>query len=187
MKKLLFTAICILLSAGAIAQRPQPKQGQVGPMDAEGRRPVMAQQFSPEEYRDRQQKFMTGMAELTDQEAEKFFPIFFELQEKKNAINREARQSANRQQRGQISEEEAKKMVDNLADAKIKVAQLEKEYLEKYKKVIPASKILRLQMAESQFSNELLKEIQHQQGPRTDAPRPGRQPRGDMPAPTKKD
>lgn len=131
---------------------------------AEGR--SMGIQFSPEEFRARQQKFLTEKSGLTQEEADKFFPLYFELQQKKNEINANSRQSAsNHADNAKLSDAEYEKLIDNLADAKIQIAKLEKEYLTKYKKIVPASKILRIQIAETQFGSELLKEMQHTMQP----------------------
>ena len=128
--------------------------------------PRMGMQFSPEEYRARQQKFLTEKSGLTQEEADKFFPLYFELQQKKNEINANSRQSAsNHADNTKLSDKEYEKLIDNLADAKIQIAKLEKEYLDKYKKIVPAGKILRIQIAETQFGSELLKEMQHTMRP----------------------
>lgn len=49
-----------------------------------------------------------------------------------------------------------------MANLDIKIAELEKSYIDKYKKVIPASKILKVQMAEEQFNSDILKDMLHQ-------------------------
>ena len=75
-----------------------------------------------------------------------------------------------------ISEEQSLKAIEAKADANIRIAELEKEYLKKFKEVLPASKILKVQNAEEQFNSQILKDIQQsrghqfQQGPQ----RPGR-------------
>ena len=51
-------------------------------------------------------------------------------------------------------------MIDALADVKIECAMLEKEYLSKFKKILPAKKLMRVQMAENRFQREILKGIQ---------------------------
>lgn len=118
--------------------------------------------FSPEEYRKQQQEFLTDKSGLTKDEAEKFFPIYFELQDKKNEINANSRSSINlRENNGHLTDADYTKMIDNLAEAKIQTAKLEKEYLEKFKKIVPASKLIRIQVAETQFGSEIIKEMQH--------------------------
>ena len=51
-------------------------------------------------------------------------------------------------------------MIDAMADVKIECAQLEKEYLAKFKAILPAKKLMRVQMAENRFQREILKGIQ---------------------------
>ena len=62
------------------------------------------------------------------------------------------------------SEDQARKTLDVIAETNLKIAQLEKEYLEKFKEVLPASKILKVQNAEDQFNSQILKDIQQSRG-----------------------
>ena len=50
-------------------------------------------------------------------------------------------------------------MVNEYAEAKIRIAELEKEYIAKYLKIIPAKKVLSVQRAEGQFQKEILKQM----------------------------
>ncbi len=157
---LLFLALTTSLVV--MAQAPVGRQGsrkQDAPAAEETQR--QPRHFSPEEFRERQQKYFTDKSGLTEDEAAKFFPLYFELQQKKNEINLNARQTVtSHSERGPLSDAEYSKLIDNLADAKIKTAQLEKEYLEKFKKIVPAGKLLRIQIAETQFASDMLKELQ---------------------------
>lgn len=153
-----------LTVTGQMPNRWYGRNAEENNSSAEGLR--MGQQFSPEEFRARQQKFLTEKSGLTEEEAEKFFPLYFELQQKKNEINANSRQMAsNHADNAKLTDAEYEKLIDNLANAKIEIAKLEKEYLAKYKKIVPAGKILRIQMAETQFGSELLKEMQHTMQP----------------------
>ena len=176
MKRLFFSAIIsvVVLSVFAQTYRPNFNQADVQRTqqhwfqqgtNQQQHRPNVSntsnrgQRFSIDEYRKRQKEFFTKRANLTEQEAEKFFPVYNELQQKKMQINHQSRQDAVRQQQP-LSEEECLKAIDAFADAQIRIAQLEKEYLEKFKKILPASKILAIQRAEDQFNSELVKEMQ---------------------------
>ena len=50
-------------------------------------------------------------------------------------------------------------LVNEYAEAKIRIAELEKEYIAKYLKIIPAKKVLSVQRAEGQFQKEILKQM----------------------------
>lgn len=125
---------------------------------------IVAQQqqkklFSHEEYCKRQKEFITKHAKLTPEESEKFFPLFFELQKSKWEINKEARKRTKKENNQELTAEEYSKLVNKMADAKIKIAQLEKSYIEKYLKIIPARKIFDVQRAEDRFQREMIKNM----------------------------
>ena len=143
MKKFLLILVLVCCSATiAVAQPPQKKV------------------FSHEEYCNKQKEFITKHARLTPEEAEGFFPMFFELQKKKWEINRNARKQARKNEPGtKLTAEEYSKLVNEIADAKIEIAKLEKSYIEKYLKVIPANKILDVQRAEDRFQREMIKKM----------------------------
>ena len=46
--------------------------------------------FTKEEFRARQEAYLTQKAEITQEEATKFFPIYFELQDRKKTVNDKA-------------------------------------------------------------------------------------------------
>ena len=75
--------------------------------------------LSKEEFRARQEAFITENAKLTQQEAKEFFPLYFELQDKKSAYNREAWQEIRKGKQGNLSEEEYASIVEALIQARI--------------------------------------------------------------------
>ena len=143
MKKiLLILAIICCTTTIAVAQPPQKRI------------------FSHEEFCNKQKEFITKHAKLTPEEAEGFFPLFFELQKKKWDINKNARKQTRKNEPGtKLTAEEYNKLVNEIADAKIEIAKLEKSYIEKYLKVIPANKILDVQRAEDRFQREMIKNM----------------------------
>ncbi len=115
--------------------------------------------MSPEEFAKRQQTFITEHAKLSPGEAEAFFPLYFEFQHNKWKINREARKKIKKKRGAELTEEQWKELVNELADAEIEIAKLEKTYIEKYLKILPARKILDIQRAEDAFQRELIKNM----------------------------
>ena len=155
--KQFITIVCLLLTLSVSAQNRRPNGNPNANPNASG-------QFSPAEYAKQQREFFTRNAELTQEEADAFFPIYNELQQKKREINRQIRMTMRQEPGTQISEEQSLKAIDAKADANIKIAELEKEYLNKFKEVLPASKILKIQNAEEQFNSQILKDIQQTRG-----------------------
>ena len=136
----------VCLSAAAQGQRPE--------------RPRM----TPEEYQAKQKEFITQQAELTEEESAAFFPLYFELQSKKHEVNRSVWKQARAVAPHERTEEECVTMIDALADVKIACALLEKDYLQRFKEILPAKKLMRVQMAEERYQRELLRGMQ-QGGP----------------------
>jgi hypothetical protein len=84
--------------------------------------------------------FITGQLNLTPQEAEKFWPVYNECEDKKEGIKKEF-----------------------IADDQILLAQrlldLQKEYQAKYKTILPIRKVVMLYQAEREFRHVLLERI----------------------------
>ena len=119
---------------------------------------MMAQKhcMNKQEFRNRQQAFLTERANLTAEEARQFFPLYFELQDKKEIKNREAWQQI-KKGKETLTEGEYDKINEEVVKCRLESCQLEQEYLQKYKKILPAKKIFDLQRAELRFHRELLK------------------------------
>ncbi len=147
MKKTIFTIIAVLTLSATLVAQGNNKQNE------------NKKRFSLEEFQARQREFITKHARLTPQEAEAFFPIFFELQKKKWLINKEARDKVESKYGKEHSEEKSLLIVNEFADAKIKIAELEKEYIKKYLKAISAKKILGVQRAEDNFQKDMLRRM----------------------------
>ncbi len=143
---MLLVACCAVLPMGAQQQDRKP------------------QRLTPEEFRAKHEAFITEKAKLTPQEAAKFFPLYFELQEKKKELNKEPHQLFPQGKKGELSEEECEKILRAVADSKIETAQLEKKYLDKFKEILTYKKILQVQRAETYFYRELLKNVNHRHG-----------------------
>ena len=62
----------------------------------------------------------------------------------------------------EISEENATKILNALADNKIRIAQINKEYQDKILKIIPATKYLKIQQARDEYKREMWKKIKEQ-------------------------
>lgn len=114
--------------------------------------------------------FITQKLELTPDEAQLFWPLYNEL-EKKRSENREQSKILFRKLRDnsdELSEKELGDLSDELIELKLHEAKLQKEYHLKYKKILPAKKILTLYHTERQFQSMLLRQIKergrHQHG-----------------------
>lgn len=113
--------------------------------------------LSKEEFRAKQEAFLTKQASLSTEEAKQFFPLYFELQDKKQEYNKKAWQMIRDGKKENLSEEEQMKLIEGVIKTKIKINELDLQYIYKYKKFLPAKKIHQIQRAEMKFHRELLK------------------------------
>ena len=184
MKKLIVFLIAIIALCPVFGQN-QPRQGGQQRWGMQQQAPNRIGQFSAAEYWNQQKAFFIEKAGLTEDEAAAFFPLYNELQQKKRELNREIRRTMRQEGSAEISEEQSLKAIDAQAETNIKIAELEKEYLQKFKQVLPASKILKVQNAEEQFNSQILKDIQQSRGHQfqqgQQPQRPGQQPQQQRP------
>ena len=142
MKKASICIVAILLAAGSIHAQDKSNP-----------------RLSKEEFREKQQTFITQRAELTPEEARKFFPLFYELQDKKKLLNDSVRWNIRQIKRMKaVPAAQYEKALDQMYDTRIRAAQMDKEYYLKFKSVLPAQKIYKVQRAEMCFKRDIVKE-----------------------------
>ncbi|WP_133250030.1 hypothetical protein [Marinifilum breve] len=105
--------------------------------------------------------FITQRLELTPEEAQLFWPVYNELEDKKEQLRQEGRVLFRKIRNGldSVPDKELVQISDNMIEYRIKDAQLNKEYHEKFKKILPIKKVLELYHAEKKFQGMLLRKI----------------------------
>lgn len=122
------------------------------------------QHLSPEEFRTKQKAFITQKAELTADEAEKFFPIYFELQDKKKSCTDEMWKLLRKgREEDKMTDAQCEEILLKVYDLRIESDKLDKAYYAKFKKVLSPQKIFQVQKAEARFHRELLKGVRGEQ------------------------
>lgn len=153
----LFILFAVLFTFDAYSQPPRGGRGQAG------------QQRKPDQKKERVQQikiaYFTQELDLSTEEAEKFWPIYNEMtekiQEQKKKTRAATREIKNNLETMSDSEVEAK--MNEALNARIKEAELQKEYLSKIGKVIGYKKAAKVVSLESQFKRELLKRLADEQ------------------------
>ena len=118
------------------------------------------QRLTKEEFRAKQQAFITQHAGLTKEEADKFFPVYFELQDRKKQLNDEAWDLLRKGKDEKTTEAQYGEILEGVYDARMSADRLDKTYLAKFKKILSYKKIYLVQRAEMRFQRELLKGMQ---------------------------
>jgi hypothetical protein len=119
----------------------------------------MAQKKGPtkEEFRAKQEAYLTEQAELTQDEAARFFPLYFELQDKKKALNDAAFAKCRKGKDGTATEKEYEEILDEMAQARLACDRLDMEYQGRFKQILSAKKLYFLQRAEMKFHRDLVR------------------------------
>lgn len=118
------------------------------------------QHLSPDEFRAKQEAFITERADLTPSEAKKFFPIYFELQAKKKEISDKIWAELRKGKDDKLTDAQYEEIILKVYDLRLKSDNLDKAYYAKYKKVLSPKKIYQVQRAETRFHREILKGVQ---------------------------
>ena len=113
-----------------------------------------------QEFEKNKQDFIIKEARLSKQEAESFFPLNSELQKKKLDLHRKYQEDMKHaKESGNISEEEYKQLIENNIDLKMKEAELDKLYSDKFNKLLTPQKLFKAQQAERFFMQEELRKF----------------------------
>jgi len=129
-------------------------------VDASAQGQQANRQLLGNDFWERRNDFIKKEVGLTADEASKFIPLETEFRQKIIEIGREcrslARESQNRQK---MPDSDYSKLVDCQIETRIKEAQLEKEYYERFKKILSPEKLYKYQQADINFSRELVNNV----------------------------
>jgi len=141
-------AAFLLLSLQSFAQNRERNNGRGG------REP-----FDQEEFMAKRNIYLTEKMALTAEETARFIPLDNELMRKKFEVGRECRRfDRELRTKNNKSDEDFKKLLKCREEEKEKRDKLDKEYLEKFKKMLSAEKILKYQNADKDFFDDFFRD-----------------------------
>ena len=115
--------------------------------------------FNREEFIAKRNTFLTEKMELSAEETALFIPLDNELMRKKFDVGRECRRFERElRSKEEKTDEEFNKLLRCQEEVKEKREQLDKEYLEKFKKVLSAEKIVKYQKADKDFFDNFIRD-----------------------------
>jgi len=158
MKKLI-SVFCVtaLMSVMAFAQ-PQNNKG--------------AEQWR-EKVRAEQVAFITSELNLTEAEAQSFWPVYNDIQNKRREAFAASMKAFMELQNG-LEGKDVEKLLNEYLDCKKKAEKLEADAVARYKKVLPVEKVAKLFLAEEKFRHQQINRLG--QGGRPNGP--GNKPGG---------
>jgi hypothetical protein len=110
--------------------------------------------------------FITRELNLTTDEAQRFWPVFNEYTDRRKANRKmqRANQDNVRANFGSMSERDLDAALSKALEHEQKDVDLKKEYVARFKTILPVAKVVRLYGAEEKFKREVLKEMKNRGG-----------------------
>ncbi|MGB3199205.1 MAG: hypothetical protein WBB17_15890 [Saprospiraceae bacterium] len=101
--------------------------------------------------------FITTKLDLSTEESTKFWPVYNEFSKKRFELRKNTK--LDRRQQDSMNESDSKKALDQQMENQEKEVALKKNYYEKFKAILPAQKLVKLEEAEMEFNKEVLKKF----------------------------
>jgi hypothetical protein len=106
--------------------------------------------------------FLTDKLNLTAADAEKFWPVYNEFQDKRDAFQKTFRQKAKIAKETTpelMTEEQADELINAQLQEEQNQLDLKKEYLPKFKRIIGSKKVVAMYLAEKDFNRLLIEKL----------------------------
>ena len=138
----LLTVLVMMMPLAAIAQQKHQDNKQ--------------RKFSPEQFEQKLQDFITTEAHLSAEEAAKFFPLYKEMRQKQHQLMKSQRYDKRQKA---LSEEECRQRISDRDDTELKQKRIQKDYHRRFLEVLPATKVYDIIQAEDRFHRHMLREM----------------------------
>lgn len=114
--------------------------------------------FDKEAFLAKRNAYITAEVGLTPEEAEKFIPLCNELQQLLFEAGSECRKLSREIKRNKnVTDADYTKTMDECVEVHLKEAQLEKQYYEKFKKILSPEKLYKYRRAEYKFARDFMR------------------------------
>ena len=163
MKKIISVVLALVMAAG-ISQAQNNKQDQKKGND--WREKVRAEQVA----------FITSELDLTESEAQAFWPVYNDVQKQRREAFQATGEAYKALSEG-VDGADAAVLLDKYLKAKSTGEKVENEAVARYKKVLPVNKVAKLLMAEEKFRQQQIHRL-GQGGPGRPGGAPGNRPGG---------
>lgn len=162
MKKIISVLVLAALVSAAASAQNQDKS------DQQWREKVRAEQVA----------FITSQLDLSEAEAQKFWPVYNEIQSQRREAYKASFQAMKELEESLQKEEDTDKKLDKYIAAKKKIAELENDAAKKYSKVLPKKKVAKLVLSEERFRHNQIGKLGVRNGQGQGRPQDGQRPQG---------
>lgn len=103
--------------------------------------------------------FLTNKLDLSSAESARFWPIYNEFSKKRMELRKDLIFNKRDMKKKELSEEESNKAIEEQMSIQEKELTLKKNYYEKFKALLPAQKLAKLEPAEMEFNQEVIRKL----------------------------
>ena len=156
--KTMITLNILILSITAYAQQTKTAHGHPNSKTGGKHEKIEVQRIA----------FITQQVDLTPDEAKVFWPVYNEYEAKRRELKKNFNSGENYKKTDytKIAEKDASQLLDKQITEAQKSLDLRKEYLSKFRGILPAVKVLKLQDAEREFQKMLIDKLrEHKESP----------------------
>lgn len=116
--------------------------------------------------------YISEKLDLTVTEAEKFWPIYNEFDNKREAVRKNMRTTQKKLKAGDLAEKETIQMIDQIGQYRKEEVDLESKFLKDCMPVLGVDKVLKLAVIQKEFQKELMQKMKERRQEMRDQ-RPG--------------
>ncbi len=127
-----------------------------GPGDSLSRQTPAEREAALRELKELRKNLLTAKLGLTEEEKNRFMPVYEELREKENQLALNFRAKYRKRDLALLTEEEAKAYLTDLGSMRDAQHQLQRMYYERFLTLMPAKKLVLLQRAEREIQQEIV-------------------------------
>lgn len=104
--------------------------------------------------------YITQLLNLSPEESQTFWPLYNQMEEEKKQIKKSGTDKASlKENLGNMSDKDLEAVIEKEFAMKQQLLDLQRQYYQKFKAVLPMQKIIKLQYADNAFNREILKKM----------------------------
>lgn len=112
--------------------------------------------FNPAKFKADAKAFILKEVSMTPTESKAFFPVYFEMIDKKGEVFKRLGQMRKQQPK---TDAEARKLITTHDQLSLRLQQIENDYHKKFLTVLPAKKVLLVMRADGKFRRQSLQKV----------------------------
>lgn len=115
--------------------------------------------FDPEKFKSELMKFITAEANLTVDEARRFFPVYFEMKEKMRNLEHQKERAIRLAAESNMNEKDCQRALSEKLTLEKKLLRVESQYVDRLTKIVGARKLIKVFNADRRFGRKMFQQM----------------------------